>query len=164
MPWHLPEDLAHFKEVTLGAPVVMGRKTWDSLPPRFRPLAERRNIVVTRQHDWAADGAEVAHSIEDALALAAASDPSASGSDPSSAPLPSRIWIIGGAELFASVIDRADVLEVTEIDAAFDGDTQAPLIGDAWAAAATDPAASEPQRWHTSRTGLQYRFITYARR
>ncbi|TFV98751.1 dihydrofolate reductase [Leifsonia flava] len=156
MPWHLPEDLAHFKQVTLGAPVVMGRKTWDSLPPRFRPLAGRRNIVLTRQRDWSADGAGVAHSIEAAIALAA---------EPVSATdaAPERIWIIGGAELFAALIDQADVLEVTEIDASFPGDTEAPLIGAAWSAAITDPAESEPLRWHTSRTGLQYRFLTYTR-
>ena len=62
MPWHLPEDLAHFKRVTLNHPVVMGRKTWDSIPPRFRPLPGRTNIVVTRQADWQADGAHRADS------------------------------------------------------------------------------------------------------
>ncbi len=67
MPWHVPEDLAHFKEVTLGAPVVMGRRTWESFPARFRPLPGRRNIVVTRTADWSADGAERAASLDDAL-------------------------------------------------------------------------------------------------
>ena len=57
MPWNVPEDLAHFKEITLGAPVIMGRKTWDSLPERFRPLPGRENIVITRQQDWSAEGA-----------------------------------------------------------------------------------------------------------
>ncbi len=75
MPWHVPEDLAHFKDVTLGAPVIMGRKTWESLPPRFRPLPGRANIVVTHRDDWAADGAERAASVDDALALAAADRP-----------------------------------------------------------------------------------------
>ena len=68
MPWHVPEDLAHFKEVTLGAPVVMGRKTWDSLPERFRPLPGRDNIVITRQQDWAADGARRAATVADLVA------------------------------------------------------------------------------------------------
>ena len=63
LPWHLPEDLAHFKRTTLGCPVIMGRKTWDSLPPRFRPLPGRLNIVVTRQSDWQAEGAQRAASI-----------------------------------------------------------------------------------------------------
>ena len=67
MPWHLPEDMAHFKQQTAGAPVIMGRKTWDSLPPRFRPLPGRRNIVVTRQPDWHAEGAQRAASLQEAL-------------------------------------------------------------------------------------------------
>ena len=70
LPWHLPEDLAHFKRQTLGAPVIMGRLTWDSLPPRFRPLPGRINVVITRQTGWQAEGAQVAHSLEQALALA----------------------------------------------------------------------------------------------
>ena len=69
MPWHLPEDLAHFKATTLGQPVIMGRKTWDSLPPRFRPLPGRLNVVITRQPHWVAEGAQVAHSLPEALAL-----------------------------------------------------------------------------------------------
>src|SRR4051794_21120002 len=90
MPWHVPEDLAHFKHVTAGRPVIMGRRTWDSLPERFRPLVGRRNIVVTRQQQFAAEGVEVAHSVEDALALAADDD--------------GIVWVIGGAEIFAAVI------------------------------------------------------------
>ncbi len=69
LPWHLPEDLAHFKRTTLGQPVIMGRKTWDSLPPKFRPLPGRTNLVVTRQADWQAAGATVAHSLAQAQAL-----------------------------------------------------------------------------------------------
>ena len=72
MPWHLPEDLAHFKRVTLNHPVIMGRKTWDSIPPKFRPLPGRTNIVVTRQSDWQAEGALRADSLEGALTLARA--------------------------------------------------------------------------------------------
>lgn len=149
MPWHVPEDLAHFKQVTLGSPVVMGRRTWDSLPPRFRPLADRRNIVVTRQSDWQADGAEVAHSVTDALALAA-----------DAADAREMVWVIGGAEIFAAVIDRAERLEVTEIRATFDGDTVAPEINDSWQVSVVDPADG----WHVSRTGLEYRFVRYERR
>jgi len=67
LPWHLPADLAHFKAITQGCPVIMGRKTWDSLPPRFRPLPGRRNIVVTRQVDWHSAGAERALSLAQAL-------------------------------------------------------------------------------------------------
>jgi len=108
MPWHVPEDLAHFKELTLGSTVVMGRKTWDALDPRFRPLPGRRNIVVTRDPEWAAEGADVVHGI------------------------PGDGWIIGGAELFAATIDLADRLEVTELDLTVDGDTWAPPIGPDW--------------------------------
>src|SRR4051794_14213003 len=85
MPWHVPEDLAHFKQVTLDAPVIMGRKTWDSVPPRFRPLPGRRNIVITRNADWNAAGAERVGSLDEALALLAG-EPTA--------------WVIGGAGIF----------------------------------------------------------------
>ncbi|BDZ66072.1 dihydrofolate reductase [Agromyces mangrovi Wang et al. 2018] len=149
MPWHLPEDLAHFRDVTRGAPVVMGRRTWESLPPRFRPLPGRRNIVVSREAAAAFDGAEHAASVPGALALAAA---------PSPMP-PDRIWIIGGAELYRQTIALADRLEVTRIDADIDGDTRAPAIGPHWRLAASDPASG----WHTAASGLRYRFDTLAR-
>ena len=154
MPWHVPEDLAHFKAVTLGAPVIMGRRTWDSLSPRFRPLPGRHNIVVTRQPEWSADGAEVARSVGEALALALA----AMGES-------DRVWVIGGAQLFAETIGRADRLEVTELRhehtgfAAASGDVLAPSIDPSWRLAATDPATG----WHTSRSGIRYRFLAYSR-
>ena len=153
MPWHVPEDLAHFKAVTLGAPVVMGRKTWDSLAPRYRPLPGRRNIVVTRDDAWAGEGAERAASADEALALAASD-----GSE--------WIWAIGGAQLFADVIARADRLEVTELrhaDAAFTPaprDVIAPVVDPArFRLVAVDPPAGE----HTSTSGIRYRFLRYDR-
>ncbi|WP_082571590.1 dihydrofolate reductase [Agromyces sp. Root1464] len=145
MPWHVPEDLAHFKEITLGSPVVMGRKTWDSLPERFRPLPGRANIVVTRNEEWAAEGATRAGSIDEGLALAAASDPE-------------WIWAIGGGELFARLIDRADRLEVTELDLDIPGDAYAPSIDMSWRLVEADGPAT-----HVSRTGVGYRFRRYAR-
>lgn len=145
MPWHVPEDLAHFKEITLGSPVVMGRKTWDSLPERFRPLPGRANIVVTRNEEWAAEGATRAGSIDAGLALAAASNPE-------------WIWAIGGGELFARLIDRADRLEVTELDLDIPGDAYAPSIDMSWRLVETDGPAT-----HVSRTGVGYRFRRYAR-
>jgi dihydrofolate reductase len=186
MPWHLPEDLAHFKQLTLGSPVIMGRKTWDSLNPRFRPLPGRRNIVVTRQVGWHVDGVDTAHSVDEALDLAAvAAGTSAASSTglstaPSTAmspvpvsspvaadPTPAAatdsgvsVWVIGGAEIFAGVIDRSDRLEVTEISTTVDGDTRAPVIDDRWSEADRDPV----EGWHTSRTGLDYRFIRYLTR
>ena len=109
--WHLPEDMKHFRATTQGAPVVMGRKTWDSLPERFRPLPGRRNIVVTRTPGWQAAGAETAASPQAALALAA------------DAP---RVFVIGGAALYEAALPLADVLLLTEIDRDFDGTTHFP--------------------------------------
>jgi dihydrofolate reductase len=143
MPWHVPEDLAHFKALTLGAPVVMGRRTWDSLSPRFRPLPGRTNIVVTRQDDWAADGAVRAGSLQQALADAGEVE---------------QVWVIGGGELFGEAIVGADRLEVTELDLDVDGDTFAPAR-DGWRVADVDPA----QGWHTSRNGIRYRFLRMER-
>ncbi|WP_157008376.1 dihydrofolate reductase [Agromyces laixinhei] len=143
MPWHVPEDLAHFKSVTLGGPVVMGRKTWDSLPERFRPLPGRTNIVVTRNEEWAAEGAVRAGSVDDALASAATSGPD-------------WIWVIGGAELFEALIDRADRLEVTELDLEVAGDAYAPSIDLSWRLVDTDGP-------RLSRAGVGYRFHRYDR-
>lgn len=137
MPWSVPEDLAHFKEVTIGTPVVMGRKTWDSLPARFRPLVGRDNIVVTRQQDWTADGAQRAATVSDAVR----------GRD--------RVWIIGGAEIFRQVIQDADRLEVTELDLDVDGDAFAPPTA-GW-------RLVDDGEWQTSRTGIRFRFRRYER-
>ena len=109
--WHLPEDLRHFRAVTSGHPVIMGRKTWDSLPARFRPLPGRRNIVVTRNADWLAAGAEVAPTPGAALALLEGG---------------AAAFVIGGAELYAAMLPWADELLLTEIDATFDGDAHFP--------------------------------------
>jgi dihydrofolate reductase len=141
MPWHLPEDLARFRALTGKDTVVMGRKTWDSLPERFRPLPERTNVVVTRQAEWAQPGALATHSLEHAL--------SASPSE--------TTWIIGGAELYRLALQDADRLEVTEIDLEVDGDAFAPAVGEGWTASVADPD------WQTSITGLRYRFLTYLR-
>ncbi len=138
MPWHLPEDLAHFRQVTMGAPVVMGRKTWESLPPRVRPLLGRRNVVVTRNAAWSAAGAERADSLDGALALVAAEP---------------HVWVIGGGEIFAQALPRADVVELTEIDRDFEGDTQAPALGPGWMEARRER--------HHSAAGFDYSFVTY---
>ena len=95
MPWHVPEDLAHFKAVTMGGAVVMGRKTWDSIPERFRPFSGRENIVVTRQAGWSAEGAHKQNSLADGVSHASALTPG------------ERVWVIGGAEIFE--IGRANV-------------------------------------------------------
>lgn len=138
MPWHLPEDLAHFKRVTLGQPVIMGRKTWDSLPAKFRPLPGRVNIVITRQDDWQAEGAWRAASIEEALNLCG---------DARDA------WIMGGAEIYRQAEPLASTVVVTEIDADFDGDAFAPELGESW---------REVQREsHVGANGLPFSFVTY---
>jgi dihydrofolate reductase len=138
MPWHLPEDLARFKRLTMGCPVIMGRKTWDSLPPRFRPLPGRANIVITRQPDWEAEGASRAASLAEALVLC--------GDVP-------RAWVIGGAEIWAQALPLADTAEVTEIDADFEGDVFAPDFGGQWKEVSRER--------HQSTGGLAFSFVTY---
>ena len=115
--WHEPEDLRWFRRQTLGCPVVMGRKTWDSLPERFRPLPGRSNIVVSRQPDLAAPGAQVAADLPQALGLARAA---AAGTQAA------RIFVIGGAQLFAQALPLADQLLLTEVDADLPGDSHFP--------------------------------------
>lgn len=138
MPWHLPEDLAHFKRTTLGCPVIMGRKTWESLPARFRPLPGRINVVVTRQNDWQDSGASVAHSLPEALALC--------GDAPDA-------WIIGGADIYAQSLPLASTAVVTEIEAEFEGDAWAPQFGPEWQETARER--------HVAASGLNYSFVTY---
>ncbi|MFW5329071.1 dihydrofolate reductase [Hydrogenophaga sp. ZJX-1] len=138
LPWHLPEDMAHFKRTTLGCPVIMGRKTWDSLPPRFRPLPGRLNIVVTRDADWAAEGATVAHSLE------AARDHCPPGSD---------AWVIGGAQVYAQALPLATSVVVTEIAQDFEGDAFAPELGPGWTAVEREDQVAA--------SGLPFSFVTY---
>jgi dihydrofolate reductase len=140
LPWHLPEDLAHFKRTTLGAPVIMGRKTWESLPPRFRPLPGRKNIVITRDPQWQAPGAQRAASIDEAIAACAGAD---------------TAWITGGADIFRLAMPRADLAVVTEIGADYDGDTFAPALGADWHEVARER--------HLSPAGIPFDFVTYRR-
>ncbi len=144
MPWHLPEDLAHFKQVTMGGTVVMGRKTWDSLPARFRPLPGRTNIVITRQDGWQADGALRAASLEHALELAR--------------PHGDAVWIMGGAQIYAQALPLAGGVEVTQIHQDFDGDAFAPELGPEWQETARTPV----QR--STAGGLPFSFVSYSRR
>lgn len=137
IPWHLPEDMRRFRALTSGSPVVMGRRTWDSLPERFRPLPGRANIVVTRQTDWAAPGALVAHGVEEALAVAAGT-----GAD--------TVWVMGGAQLYTAALPHATRAEITEVDLAVDGDTFAPGLDTSW--------TIDTDSWSTSENGLRYRF------
>ena len=141
LPWRLPADLAHFKRTTLGHPVIMGRKTWDSIG---KPLPGRRNIVVTRNASWYAEGTERASSLDEAIARCA-KDASA--------------FVIGGAELFAAALPRADSAIVTEIDRDIEGDTFFPLLDlREWIETSREEhLASGPQ-------ALPFAFVHYARR
>lgn len=137
LPWHLPEDLAHFREVTAGGTVLMGRLTWESLPSRFRPLPGRRNLVLTRQPDWASPGAQRVGSIEEVLDLP-------------------DLWVIGGAHAYEAALPYADRIVRTELEQVFDGDVYAPQLDETWCTVDTVPAHG----WSTSRTGLRYRIST----
>jgi dihydrofolate reductase len=138
LPWHLPEDLAHFKRTTVGQPVIMGRKTWDSLPPKFRPLPGRINIVVTRQPAWQAEGAQRAGSLQQALDLC---------------PDAIDAWVIGGAEIYRQALPLADTAVVTEIESEFEGDAYAPAFGPAW--------RERRREAHTAANGMAFSFVTY---
>lgn len=138
LPWHLPEDLRHFKALTLGHPVIMGRRTWESIG---RPLPGRKSIVVSRQPTYRADGARLAASLDDALALCA------------DAPI---AFVIGGAALYAAALPIADVLEFTEIDAPFRGDTRFPAFDRSTWSATRRETRSRPD-------GLRFEFVRYER-
>ncbi|CAJ1583787.1 dihydrofolate reductase [[Mycobacterium] wendilense] len=138
IPWRLPEDQARFKELTLDHTVVMGRLTWESLPAAVRPLPGRKNIVVTRQADYRAAGAEVV-------------------TDFDRIPLDDA-WVIGGVQIYALALPRATRCEVTEIDIDLrreDDDALAPVLDESWSGTVGD--------WQTSSSGLRYRFCTYRR-
>jgi dihydrofolate reductase len=141
LPWHLPEDLAHFKATTLGQPVIMGRKTWDSLPVKFRPLPGRMNIVVTRQTDWHSDGAHVVHSVDEAL---------------QACPTEAQPWVIGGAELYRLAMPLATRVVVTEIDADYEGDAFAPELDASWQEAS--------RTTHVAANGLHYSLVNWVRK
>ncbi|GAB4099388.1 dihydrofolate reductase [Sinomonas halotolerans] len=149
MPWHVPEDMRHFAFTTTGHPVVMGRRTWDSIPEEYRPFRGRTNIVVTRREDWRADGAIAVHSLEDALAEA------------SRAPGGELVWVIGGGEIFAEAMPLADLAMVTILDHDADGDTFAPPLDSGWRLAAVQP---DDGGWLTSVSGVRYRIAEFRRR
>ena len=151
MPWHLPEDLKHFSQLTTGHPVIMGRKTWESFPDKYRPLPGRTNIVVTRNPEWAstpeAEGAVVVSSLDAALL------------ESQFAPGGQKVWIIGGGQIFEQSMGIANVAVVTIIDADLDGDTFAPELGDDW----TFDTAAPAEGWLTAKNGTDYRFTTWRR-
>ena len=140
LPWRLPEDLKRFRALTLGHSVIMGRKTWASLP---RALPQRQNIVVTRDEHFVAAGADVARSLDDALSCVRC-------------PLP--VFCIGGAELYRSALPRADALYLTEIDRDFVGDVALPpLDRSQWREVAREPGLLQGS------DGFAFAFVTYVR-
>jgi dihydrofolate reductase len=141
IPWRLPEDMQRFRSLTMGNPVVMGRRTWESLPDQFRPLPGRGNVVVTRNPDWSAQGADRAGSVEEALGLLESE---------------SRVFVIGGGEIYAAALPFADELILTEIDADIEGDTYFP----AW----DRSAFVEVARDAGIADGVLFAFVTYRRR
>ncbi|MET0788068.1 MAG: dihydrofolate reductase [Cellulomonas sp.] len=145
LPWHVPEDMAHFRELTRGHPVIMGRATWQSLPPRFRPLPGRDNIVLTRSPGFEAAGALVAHGIDEALRLVGDRD----------------AWVIGGGVVYEALLPQADRVEITVVSLDIDGDTRAPVLGaGTWRRSGADP----DHGWHVSSAGgTRYRFESYLR-
>ncbi|MDO5032697.1 dihydrofolate reductase [Corynebacterium sp.] len=161
MPWHVPEDLKHFKEVTMGAPVIMGRRTWESLNPRFRPLPGRENIVLSRQEpgEWSA-GATLTDDLPGLL---------------SSDALLGDAWLIGGGQLYSAAIDEVDTLEITLMgvqvgDAYGENAVFAPEVPDSFSlASSTDWLTSEsghltiPGR-PPSELPMKYRFLSYERK
>ncbi|MGY1743185.1 MULTISPECIES: dihydrofolate reductase [unclassified Blastococcus] len=135
LPWHLPEDLRNFRELTTGSTVVMGRRTWDSLPQRFRPLPGRTNVVLTTDPLWWAEGARPAYSVSQVLAQ-----------------FPD-CWVIGGGTVYAEFLPHAERAVVTDVDLEVEGDTRAPVLGTGWRLVSRTPA----QGWSTSpSTGLRY--------
>jgi dihydrofolate reductase len=143
IPWRVPEDLARFKHVTMGHTVVMGRRTWDSLPARVRPLPGRRNVVLSRETDFTADGAQVVGSLEQAFA--------GFGTEP-------EAWVIGGAQIYLLALPLATRCEVTEVEIDLprdDDDALAPVLDETWQGATGE--------WLTSTSGLRFRFHSYCR-
>jgi len=141
LPWRLPEDLAFFKRTTMGHPIVMGRKTWESIG---RPLPGRRSIIVTRDRSFAAAGAEVVHSLDEAIQRCADTE---------------EIFVIGGAQLYAEALGRADRLLLTEIDADFEGDTFMPAAAaECWNEASRERHAPNDTRAYA------FDFVDYRRR
>jgi len=141
LPWHLPEDLALFRRLTTGSTVVMGRRTWESLPERFRPLPGRTNVVLTSDPAWSAEGARRAGSVPEVL------DQHES------------VWVIGGGSVYAAFLPHADRLVVTHVDLGVDGDTWAPTIGPDWHRVERTPEDG----WTTSSSGLRFAMSEYRR-
>jgi dihydrofolate reductase len=142
LPWRIPEDAARFRALTLGHPVIMGRRTWESLPARFRPLPGRHNLVLSRDPGFQAPGAEVVGSLPAAVARARAAGTG-------------RVWLAGGAAVYDAGSRFATVAEITEVDIEVPGDTYAPDLA-GWTLTEAGP-------WLTSTTAVRFRHLRYTR-
>ena len=151
LAWNIPEDMAHFKSVTAGGTVIMGRSTWESIPQRFRPLPGRRNIVLSRQPGFLVPGAEVAATLEAGLAMILKS--------PTDAPSPSTVFIIGGAQVYAAALRLAHRLELTEIQHDFQGDAHFP---EGWRQAFEEVSRRRVRT--AAPNGFDIDFVAYQRR
>ncbi len=145
MPWHLPEDMKFFRETTRAKPVIMGRRTWDSLPDNVRPLPGRTNIVLSRNPSFEAEGATVASSLDEALKFAVSTGAEIA-------------FVIGGAELYRQTLPRADKLILTEIAGTFEGDAFFPEFDK------RDWQETKREEGYSPTAQLKFAFVTYERR
>lgn len=150
LPWDVPEDFAHFRETVAGHPVIMGRATWDSMPPTMRPMPKSRSVVVTRNEEFAAEGAEVVTSLEDALELLA---------EPADL---EEVWVMGGGQIYAAAMTYADELLISEIEVSEpEGEvTPAPAVDEeVW----QEETPEEIAGWRTSTSGTRWRVRRWVR-
>lgn len=147
LPWHVPEDMAHFRNTTRGKTVIMGRATWQSLPEAFRPLPGRRNVVLTRDETFDAPGAHIVNSVDAALAEVAGDE----------------AWVIGGGQIYEQFLPHADRCVITKVDQPGLSERQdvtyAPKLSPQWRVEASDPELG----WHLSKSSIRYRFESYTR-
>ncbi len=141
LPWHIPNDLKYFKKVTAGCTVIMGRKCWESIPEKFRPLPNRRNIVLTRNKDYVAEGAEVVHGLHKALEISSDED---------------EVFIIGGSQIYKDSFEHADKVYITQIDKIIEGDVKLEGFN------RLDWVMDEATEWMTQNSFI-YRFETYSK-
>lgn len=159
MPWHLAEDMKHFKDLTISHPVIMGRRTWESLGERYRPLPNRDNIVISHDDHYRARGATVVSSIDDALDLARQEAIPDDGIERN------ELWVIGGAQIFREALPFADKAFITEIDAEFPADTFAPPLHELVEAGLWQVAGETGWMKPAKDTGIAgYRFVEYERK
>jgi len=136
LPWHLPEDLAHFKRTTMGSPVIMGRNTWESIPEKFRPLPGRMNFILSNTITLEQTSVRVVKSLDEAIDITG---------------INTDLWVIGGALVYEQCMNRTTEAVITEIDADFEGDAKAPVFDKHW--------VEVSRTRHTAANGLVYSIV-----